>query len=282
MAGTGELPPEPGRRAVATYDRRMDAPPSPLHVDRFGLHAALRRFGLWPMVLALTALSVCASAAIVAAVTSWGFGSGMTPHAWTVTLLAPALIAPLPSALTLHLVQRLDRLQETLNEVIHVDELTALRNRRYFMQALQREVERARRDGSRFALALVDVDNFKDINDGYGHPAGDMVLRHIADACRQAVRETDVAARIGGEEFAFLFPDGTADLAREIGTRLLAGVRELELRLQGARLKLSVSVGLTIMQGSQAELTQALRLADQALYAAKAAGKDRLEMAAPA
>ncbi len=234
------------------------------------------------MVLALTVLSVCASAGIVAAVTCWGFGSGMTPHAWTVTLLAPALIAPLPSALTLHLVQRLDRLQETLNEVIHVDELTALRNRRYFMQALQREVERARRDGSRFALALVDVDNFKDINDGYGHPAGDLVLRHIADACRRAVRETDVAARIGGEEFAFLFPDGTSDLAHEIGTRLLAGVRELELRLQGTRLKLSVSVGLTIMQGSQAELTRALRLADQALYAAKAAGKDRLEMAAPA
>ena len=257
----------------------MAAPSRSFPVDRFGLHAALRRFGLWPMVLALTALSVVASAAIVAAVTCWGFGGGMTPHAWTVTLLAPALIAPPPSALTLHLVQRLDRLQETLNEVIHVDELTALRNRRYFMQALQREVERARRDGSRFALALVDVDNFKDINDGYGHPAGDMVLRRIADACRQAVRETDVAARIGGEEFAFLFPDASPELTRELGARLLAGVRALDLRAQGLRQRLSVSVGLVLLQGTEAELTQALRLADQALYAAKAAGKDRLEMA---
>ncbi len=255
--------------------------------DRVGtarapLHAALRRFGMWPLVLASTVLSVAASVLIATLLHRVVFHAPMSDSAWSATLLAPALIAPAMSVLMLRLALQLDALQDRLNQVIHVDHLTSLHNRRFFMQELNAEVERARRTGSRFALAMVDVDDFKRINDQYGHPAGDEVLRQVARACRQAVRASDVVARIGGEEFAFLFPDSTLESAGELASRLLLGIRALQPRFGQRQLALSVSVGLTALGGADCELERALRLADRALYAAKAAGKDRLEVFADA
>ena len=257
--------------------RSAREPVHAVHTARPPLHAALRRFGIGPLVLASTVVSVAASVVIVTLLHRMVFHTTMRPAAWTATLLAPLLIAPSMSALMLRLAQQLAQLQDRLEAVIHVDDLTGLNNRRYFMQALQGEVERARRSGSRFALAIVDVDDFKTVNDRYGHPAGDEVLRQIARACCEAVRETDVVARIGGEEFAFLFPDSSLESAAELSTRLLARIRALRPQLGQPPLSLSVSVGLTALGGAASDLERALRLADQALYAAKAAGKDRIE-----
>uniref|UniRef100_E6PRB3 GGDEF domain-containing protein n=1 Tax=mine drainage metagenome TaxID=410659 RepID=E6PRB3_9ZZZZ len=242
------------------------------------LRACLRRYGLWPTVALLTLLAIAVSAGIASSMTYGVLDGTMTRSAWIITLLTPALIAPVMSGITLRLLQQLDRAHTELHEVIHRDHLTELHNRRYFMQMLHEEVERTRREDTAFALAIVDVDDFKSINDRFGHLGGDEVLRQIAQTCRAAVRESDVVARIGGEEFACLFRASKLDAAEQLAQHLLQRIRDLKLQFQGVPLAISVSIGLTGVHGPQADLGSALRLADNALYAAKSAGKNRLEI----
>ncbi len=244
------------------------------------LRAGLRRFGMGWAVSVITLLSVCSSAVISNGISLGLFHAHLGLQGWTATLLTPALIAPVMTVLTLRLVLQLDTAHAELHRVIHVDHLTGLYNRRYFMQTLEIEVERARR-GAGFSLAIIDVDDFKRINDRHGHPIGDRVLRAVAQACRAAIRETDVAARIGGEEFAFLFPDSPLETANVLAERLLTCIRGLRLDVMGQPLSVSISAGLTAMSARDAELEAALRLADKALYAAKAGGKNRLEILLP-
>lgn len=244
------------------------------------LRAGLRRYGMWPAVVVITLLSIASSALISSGISLGLFHDSMDLRAWTATLLTPAMIAPVMTSLILRLVLQLDNAHAQLHRLIHFDHLTEIYNRRYFMQALEFEVERAR-SGARFALAIVDVDDFKRINDQYGHPIGDLVLRQVAQACRASVRDTDVVARIGGEEFAFLFPNSPLDAANALAERLLVCIRALRIVVQGQPLSVSVSVGLTAMNSRDAELETALRLADKALYAAKAGGKNRLEILLP-
>ena len=246
------------------------------------LKACLNRYGIWPTVIVVTVLSIAISAGIASGMTYWVLDGSMTRSAWIITLFTPAVISPVMTYITLKLVSELDQAHAQLHELIHRDHLTELHNRRYFMQALHAEIEQARVHGTSFALAIVDIDNFKTINDRFGHLGGDEVLKHIAQACRYSVRDTDVVARIGGEEFAFLFRASSLDVAQELAQRLLIRIRELDIRLQDIPLPISVSIGMTSVAGATADLVNAMRLADNALYAAKSAGKDRLEIFASA
>jgi diguanylate cyclase (GGDEF)-like protein len=151
------------------------------------------------------------------------------------------------------------------------DPLTCLANRRALIARIDEELERARRYGTPVAMAMIDLDNFKQVNDTYGHDVGDQVLRRTADTLTANVRSVDLAARYGGEEFTVLFPH----LSLEQAVRAMERFRA---RLSGddAKPRVTVSIGVAAAPPAEADLDVLLSLADQALYSAKLAGKDRV------
>jgi len=167
----------------------------------------------------------------------------------------------------------LDRLQGALERqttLALTDSLTGLPNRRAFEELARRELARADRVGSPFALALIDIDDFKLINDQLGHAGGDLVLRRFAAAASRTLRSTDVAARVGGDEFAVILPDVDARSAVAVLERFRT------VLLHEPEGPTGCSIGLALVAGG--ELADALRHADQALYAAKASGKGAIEL----
>jgi diguanylate cyclase (GGDEF)-like protein len=158
-----------------------------------------------------------------------------------------------------------------------VDELTQLANRRAFVETATKELGRARRSGQSVAVAMLDVDNFKRVNDTWGHAAGDHVLQIVADVLRAELREIDLPARYGGEEFAVVLPDTTASGAEEAAERVRVALESRTIgdgRTRPQRVTASLGVAATA-EGTLEELVAA---ADEALYRAKAAGKNRVEV----
>ena len=117
------------------------------------------------------------------------------------------------------------RLENQLQEIADRDALTGLFSRRRFQEELEREVSRARRHGRPGALLLLDLDGFKQVNDTLGHAAGDELLTRIGEALRSILRDSDVLARIGGDEFALILPDTDVAAARVVGEKLIEAVR---------------------------------------------------------
>jgi diguanylate cyclase (GGDEF)-like protein len=183
--------------------------------------------------------------------------------------LAAVRLLAAPAALALAKL----RLNESLDELTRaatVDPVTGLFNRRYFETRLQAEVQRARRQRQDLALLMVDIDDFKRINDTFGHLEGDRALRDVADLLRRGVRIFDVCARYGGEEFAIVMPGATSDMAVQIAERIRQGIYERS-RTSSAPMTVSVGVGFLGPDHSQEDLIGA---ADRALIAAKRAGKN--------
>ena len=154
------------------------------------------------------------------------------------------------------------------------DPLTGLPNRRYFDEFVGLLAQR-RRAGDGVGILMVDIDRFKALNDTYGHATGDAVLRGVASAIVSAVREDDVPARFGGEEFVVLLRNPGPGVAVEVGERIRAAVRALDLRELGVP-PVSVSVGVAVANGPDEPIDELLRIADQNLYSAKRGGRDRV------
>jgi diguanylate cyclase (GGDEF)-like protein len=155
------------------------------------------------------------------------------------------------------------------------DQLTQLPNRRYFDEYCKLLASR-RRSTDRVAILAVDVDHFKRLNDLYGHQVGDVALRAIANAIQVSVREEDVPARFGGEEFMVLLRNPSAGVALEIGERIRQSVRDLDLTQAGVTDRVTVSVGVALGQDEGETVDSIVERADQALYAAKRTGRDRV------
>jgi diguanylate cyclase (GGDEF)-like protein len=154
------------------------------------------------------------------------------------------------------------------------DALTGLPNRRYFDEYVGLLAKR-RRAGDAVGVLMVDIDKFKVLNDRHGHPIGDEVLRAVASAIVSAVREDDVPARFGGEEFVVLLRNPEPHVAVEVGERIRTAVRDLDLRRHGVS-GVSVSVGVAVADGPDEPVEELLEVADRALYRAKRAGRDRV------
>ena len=167
--------------------------------------------------------------------------------------------------------------QKAMHEALY-DSLTGLANRRAFLDAVRGASARGRRARSRSAVLLLDVDNFKSINDALGHAAGDAVLCAVADRLRECIRDGDTAARLGGDEFAVLLEDCGEDGAERTAARIVEAFAA-PFAIDGRGLTAGVSVGVSLDTGSPEDL---LRQADLAMYAAKAAGKDRYAAFVPA
>ena len=174
-----------------------------------------------------------------------------------------------------------ERLHRTVKRQAITDELTQLANRRRFTETLALEIRRAERFGDPLALVLADLDDFKSINDRFGHGTGDLVLQRFADVMRENMRDFDLPVRFGGEEFAVLLPETGLEGGRQLALRLataLAGLRMPEIGGDRAPVTASFGVASFPEAGSADELLSA---ADEALYRAKADGKNRVASAAP-
>ena len=164
-----------------------------------------------------------------------------------------------------------------LTDMATRDVLTGLYNRRYFMDSLEREVSRARRYNTSFALCMLDLDHFKNINDTYGHPAGDMVLTELGHMLKTSIRQSDLASRYGGEEFAVILIDTDIKNTEAIMGRFKDAVSSRVFQFDSNEFHLTVSIGLAPYENAESlSGAELVNRADQALYQAKRAGRNRI------
>jgi diguanylate cyclase (GGDEF)-like protein len=174
--------------------------------------------------------------------------------------------------------QALQQANQRLEMLVRTDSLTGLANRRHFVEQALVEIHRSRRDGSPLALLMLDLDNFKQINDQFGHAIGDEVLKNFASINQAPLRATDIFARLGGEEFAILLPNTSLDGAIEVANRILITIREQGITHTHGTLNYSVSIGIASLTPLETDYEPMLKRADAALYRAKALGRDQFAL----
>ena len=174
-------------------------------------------------------------------------------------------------------------LRETLKFQSVRDPLTGLFNRRHMEESLERELLRAARNTKPVTVLMIDIDHFKQFNDIFGHDAGDIVLRELGTAFSSLTRGGDIACRYGGEEFLLILAEASLETGYERAVKLKEQVASLHVRHREATLsRITVSVGVAAFPQHGTTAAQIVRLADQALYRAKAEGRDRVVVAAAA
>ncbi len=206
--------------------------------------------------------------------------SGFSGGEAVVALILAALVL-LAFALIVPLIRDLRQQHERTEEEAITDELTGLSNHRRFRQILSKEVERAKRFDRPLSVVMLDLDDFKDINDRYGHLQGDRVLREVGRVLRAESREVDEPARYGGEEFAIALPETRIDGAMEVGERIRRRLDSVRIPLDGAgEIAIRASVGVAGSPEQAPDVRTLIKAADQALYRAKQQGKNRTARAA--
>ncbi|GAB7024976.1 diguanylate cyclase [Geotalea toluenoxydans] len=172
----------------------------------------------------------------------------------------------------------LKRSNELLKQLSNTDPLTHLYNRRYLMEALDREYQRAARKESSLSLIIIDIDHFKKVNDNYGHQQGDVVLAAVAALLKKMVRSYDVAARYGGEEFVVLLSETALPQAMLFAERCRCAVQEIVFTGKMNGLTITVSLGVATFPSAKVDCVDSLfRQADEALYKAKQGGRNKAE-----
>jgi diguanylate cyclase (GGDEF)-like protein len=170
--------------------------------------------------------------------------------------------------------------EEVIRKMALRDPLTGIANRNAFNQHLQAAIKEAGEGDGEFALALFDLDDFKPVNDRYGHPVGDMLLCHVARIIEESVRDEDVAARLGGDEFAIILKNlRDRGLAEELVRRIVEKLGQ-PVTLDGDEIRVGCSAGISIYPPDASTAEDLIRSADKALYAAKASGKNQMKLAA--
>lgn len=227
-------------------------------------------------VLAATTLATMSSVIFTYVVMAID-GKPISNIALTISTLAPLTIAPflfwpLFSAFT-----TIHNLEQEMRRLAMVDELTGIMNRRAFLTNADYVISLANRNQMEMAMVYLDLDNFKSINDRYGHATGDTVLKRFADVVSAIVRKSDLFGRLGGEEFALVISGTSKEAAQHFVERLLGEVRSIELDIAGAKIRFTASAGLAYFgPGEHKALEHLLARSDKALHRAKHEGKDRL------
>ena len=168
-------------------------------------------------------------------------------------------------------------LERRLEHEAQTDALTGCASRRFFLEMAQREVHHSHRHGRDLAVLMLDMDHFKQVNDAFGHHVGDVALQKLASTCGTTLRREDLLGRLGGEEFAVLLPDTPGSTAQDVAERLRRSVAEVDVPVEGnAPLHVTVSIGIARLEPSDSDIDALLQRADQALYQAKSAGRNRV------
>ncbi len=193
-----------------------------------------------------------------------------------IAVVIPMLIVPIVSGPLVGLIFQISQLETEMRVLATYDGLTKLLNRRVFLGRAEYAFSIAKREKQSFSILAVDLDFFKRVNDQYGHTAGDAVLAAFGNLVRKISRDSDIAGRVGGEEFTFFLPNTTASEAAFFAERLHAAVKETVVHHMGVPIRFTVSVGLAAFTGNNtSSLDSLLQFADSALYEAKNNGRNR-------
>lgn len=169
------------------------------------------------------------------------------------------------------------KLQETLKFQSLRDPLTGLFNRRYLLESLEKEIDRATRKKQFIGIMIIDIDHFKRFNDTYGHEAGDLVLKEVGTYLIKQTRQYDIACRYGGEELVIVMPDASLENTILRAEEIRQGIEQLQLRHQGILLEaVTISVGVSCFPDDGIEPENLIRVADKNLYLAKEQGRNRV------
>lgn len=225
------------------------------------------------VVAAVVLVSVMASVGALVLL-NWLMGIGFGPsfrRSLIVATVAPTLVAGPIGGLIVHLLREVEAARQEALALAWNDPLTGLLNRRRFVELAEREIELAQRSGARVSVALIDLDDFKAVNDHHGHAAGDAVLCAVAAATRGALRGTDLCGRWGGEEFAVLLPASPGVDAALVVERVQAALRAVQVP-QAPGVTCSASIGIAERQPGE-PFDSLVQRADRAMYRAKQDGK---------
>ena len=250
------------------------------HVDHLtGSELGLSLFYVVPVALAGWRLGrVAAVLCAIAAAFAWAIADVSTSRELSIWNAMTRLMAFTFVGLALAVIRmqnrELTRLLEREASLSRTDPVTGLPNARAFRERLETDVERVRRSGAPICLAYVDLDEFKRVNDGWGHHTGDRVLREVADVLRSSVRAADCCARVGGDEFAVLLVDVRPEGAEIIARRIVEQVNGAAASYPGS--ELGASVGLVYVEQPPKDPDELVRAADEAMYRAKREGKGRV------
>jgi diguanylate cyclase (GGDEF)-like protein len=176
-----------------------------------------------------------------------------------------------------HMEEELLAAKQYAENLAQKDELTGLNNRRAFFERGHRAFEQSKRFGHSISVIMMDLDHFKTINDNYGHSVGDKVLQAVAQLIKTVVREIDIVARMGGEEFSFALPETSLEDAAYLAERLRSGIEKLVITDSGHNIKLTASFGVAICKDDDASIEALLTNADNALYVAKNEGRNQIK-----
>ncbi len=167
---------------------------------------------------------------------------------------------------------------EYYKKLSNLDAMTSLYNYRFFKEMLEHEIEKHKRYNRTLSLLMIDIDDFKKVNDTYGHPVGDGVLKQIARLLKKSIRNCDLVARYGGEEFAVILPETLEEEAIKVGERIVTTVRNNQFKLMEGKPtgKITVTVGLACFPIDAKDPKRLVDNADQALYEGKKSGKDQV------
>ena len=194
-----------------------------------------------------------------------------------VAVIVAGIVAPIASSGFLKLLFKVDALEKETRYLANFDALTGLYTRRAFYDHAQRQLNLARRESRSIAMLVADLDGFKNINDTFGHQAGDMALKYVSQIIKQTVRDSDIAGRVGGDEFVFCLPSATQEEAHKFGQRLVESIQASIFVYENNQINLSMSIGLDSSDAVESSgIDLMIKNADQALYRAKKAGKNQL------
>lgn len=225
-----------------------------------------------------SSLLITALAMLMTGIEGRGFGIGLA-----IATVAPLAVATPAGWLIMTLLRDVHEARLDAQRLARTDPLTGTLNRRHFAELAEREFERARRTGGTLALLLLDLDDFKRINDNHGHAAGDAVLKAAAAAVAGRLRMVDVLARWGGEEFVVLLPGTPQAEALRVAERLREAVLAVATPIaDGHTTRTSTSIGVAVAERGTGSLPALVAAADQAMYAAKQGGRNRVAAATAA
>ena len=170
----------------------------------------------------------------------------------------------------------LNKLNDQLYELATTDNMTKLFNRRHFIESAQRQITQMQRTKIAGAILMIDIDDFKNVNDTFGHAMGDEVIAKVASILKINSREYDLVGRVGGEEYAMLLSPCNFDKANQIAERLRKKTEELSIANINNTIKVTISIGLTMIKKSDKDIDRSMHRADVSLYKAKKSGKNKV------
>lgn len=199
--------------------------------------------------------------------------------AWLTPVVCPIVVTPLIVFAFRILIQSLNEVHlraQAFEALVTVDPLTLVSTRRHFMNEANNAFVRAKRFGKELSVVMIDLDEFKQVNDQYGHAAGDQVLQHLGQTCKLVLREVDVVGRIGGEEFAMLLLEVGADKAVAVAERLREMIAQARLSIDGHEVRYTASFGVDELRPADIDVKAIISRADMHLYEAKRNGRNKV------